>query len=67
MTKKKDPLRRNHRYKGKVGIRSHQGMLSLRLPRSLFAGQQKTISLGLQDNPTNREQAEFKAREIELD
>ncbi|MBO1347702.1 MAG: DUF3596 domain-containing protein [Hormoscilla sp. GUM202] len=29
--------------------------------------QRQIISLGLQDNPTNRKQAEFKAREIELD
>jgi len=42
-------------------------MLSLRLPRFLFGGQQKRISLGLQDNPANRKEAEIKAEEIELD
>ncbi|MBC6472079.1 MAG: DUF3596 domain-containing protein [Hormoscilla sp. GM102CHS1] len=67
MTKKTSSQKRNHRYKGKVGVRSFQGMLSLRLPRFLFGGQQKIISLRLQDNPTNRKQAEFKAREIDID
>jgi len=52
---------------GKVGVRSQKGRLSLRLPRSVFSGQQKIITLGLSDTPENRRSAEIQAREIELD
>ena len=52
---------------GKVGVRSQHGRLSLRLPRSVFGGQQKIITLGLSDTPPNRRSAEIQAREIELD
>lgn len=58
---------RQHRYKGKVGVRSFQNFLSLRLPRHLFDGQQKIISLHLPDSPENRQTAEDMAWEIELD
>ena len=53
--------------KGSVGIENFQGRLRLRLPRQLFGGKQKHLTLGLTDNLENRKEAEKKARTIELD
>jgi integrase len=62
MTKPKTP-----RYKGKVGVSSDRGTLRLSLPRALFEGKQRYIYTGLQDTSENREIAQLKAHEIELD
>ncbi|WP_204137405.1 tyrosine-type recombinase/integrase [Halomicronema sp. CCY15110] len=53
--------------KGTVGIEAYQGRLRLRLPRQLFDGKQKYLSLGLPDTSTNRKAAEAKAKVIESD
>jgi len=53
--------------KGSVGIESFQGRLRLRLPRQLYDGKQKYLSLGLPDTDTNRQLAEAKAQLIESD
>lgn len=53
--------------KGSVGIENFQGRLRLRLPRQLYGGMQKYLTLGLSDNVENRKEAERKARVIELD
>ncbi len=53
--------------KGAIGIESVSGMLRLRLPRHLFGGTQKYISLGLPDTEVNRQAAQAKARVIESD
>ncbi|HEY9629390.1 MAG TPA: tyrosine-type recombinase/integrase [Coleofasciculaceae cyanobacterium] len=55
------------RSKGKVGVESKEGRLRLRLPRQLFDGQQKYISLETEDSPINRELAQHQARQIEID
>lgn len=57
----------DRRYKGKVGVSSNNGSLRLSLPRSLFEGKQRYLSLGLKDTPENREIAKLKAHRIELD
>ncbi len=53
--------------KGSVGIESFRGRLRLHLPRQLFNGQNKYLTLGLTDTPENRNLAEQKAHQIELD
>jgi hypothetical protein len=53
--------------KGTVGVEAYQGRLRLRLPRQVFGGKQKYLSMGLADTPENRKVAELKARQIELD
>ncbi len=53
--------------KGTVGIESFQGRIRLRLPRQLFDGKQKYLSLGLPDTILNRRAAEAKAKLIESD
>jgi len=53
--------------KGSVGIESFRGRLRLHLPRQLFDGQNKYLTLGLTDTPENQKLAEQKANEIELD
>ncbi|NES97260.1 MAG: DUF3596 domain-containing protein [Desertifilum sp. SIO1I2] len=53
--------------KGSCGVESFQGRLRLRLPRSLYGGKQKYLTLGMADTPENRKAAEAKARQIELD
>ena len=53
--------------KGSVGVESFQGRLRLRLPRQLYGGTQKYLTLGVADTPENRKLAEQKARQIELD
>jgi integrase len=53
--------------KGSVGVESLQGRLRLRLPRQLFAGKQKYLSLGLADTVLNRKAATAKAKLIESD
>ncbi|MGK7947195.1 MAG: tyrosine-type recombinase/integrase [Microcystaceae cyanobacterium] len=52
---------------GTVGIESFRGKLRLRLPRNLYYGKQKYLSLGLDDTLENRQIAEAKKREIESD
>ncbi len=54
--------------KGTVGIESFQGMLRLRLPRTIFeGGKQERICLGLPDTPQNWQIAEAKAKLIEAE
>jgi len=53
--------------KGSVSIESYQGRLRLRLPRQLYEGKQKYLTLGLADTPENRVEGDRKARVIELD
>ncbi len=53
--------------KGSVGIESFQGRLRLRLPRELYEGKQKYLTLGLDDAPDNRKLAEAKKQLIEHD
>lgn len=55
------------KYKGKVGVSVNNGSLRLRLPRGVFGGKQKFISLGLKDTPQNRRIAKAKAQQIESD
>lgn len=51
----------------KVWIESFRGRLRIGLPKSLFEGKQKYLSLSLDDSPDNRVVAEAKAKEIEAD
>lgn len=53
--------------KGSVGIEVFQGRLRLRLPRSLYDGKQKYLTLGLDNTPQNRKFAEAKAKDMEAD
>lgn len=53
--------------KGSVGIESFQGRLRLRLPRQLYGGKQKYLTLGLDDTKENQELAQAKAKELEAD
>lgn len=53
--------------KGSVGVESFQGRLRLRLPRQLYDGKQKYLTLGLDDSRENRVVADAKVREIEQD
>ncbi|GAB4199870.1 MAG: hypothetical protein Fur006_50920 [Coleofasciculaceae cyanobacterium] len=53
--------------KNSVGIESCQGRLRLRLPRRVYGGTQKYLTLGLTDTSENRKLAELKARQIEQD
>jgi len=53
--------------KGSVGIESIRGMLRLRLPRHLYSGEQKYLTLNLPDSPINRKAAESKAAVIETE
>uniref|UniRef100_B8HR85 Integrase family protein n=1 Tax=Cyanothece sp. (strain PCC 7425 / ATCC 29141) TaxID=395961 RepID=B8HR85_CYAP4 len=55
------------RNKGSVGVESFQGRLRLRLPRELYGGKQKYLTLGLDDTHENRKLAEAKASQIEAD
>ncbi|WP_228055955.1 site-specific integrase [Lusitaniella coriacea] len=42
-------------------------MIRLRLPRAIFGGRQKYISLGIANTPRNRQLAQTKASQIEVD
>lgn len=53
--------------KGSVSVESFQERLRLRLPRQLYEGTQKYLTLGLADTPENQQIAAQKAHEIELD
>jgi len=53
--------------KGSVGIEVFQGRLRLRLPRQLYGGKQKYLTLGVADTPENQKLAVSKAKQIELD
>ena len=53
--------------KGSVGVETFQGRLRLRLPRQLYGGKQKYLTLGLDDTPENQKLAKAKAKEIEKD
>lgn len=53
--------------KGSVSLESREGRLRLHLPRQLYNGKQKYLTLGLADTPENRIKAKRKARTIELD
>lgn len=53
--------------KGSVGIEAFQGRLRLRLPRQLYGGKQKYLTLGVADTPENQKLAASKAKQIELD
>lgn len=54
-------------FKGSVSVEVFQGRLRLRLPRQLFGGKQKYLTLGLSDTDVNRRMAEAKAKLIESD
>ncbi len=53
--------------KGSVGVESFQGRLRLRLPRQLYGGKQKYLTLGIDDTLENQKEAEAKAWQIEKD
>jgi integrase len=53
--------------KGSVSIETFQGRLRLRLPRQLFDGKQKYLTLGLPDTVVNRRLAEAKVMLLESD
>jgi integrase len=53
--------------KGSVGVESFQERLRLRLPRHLYNGKQKYLTLGMAENPENRKLAGAKAKQIESD
>lgn len=53
--------------KGSIGIESFQGRLRLRLPRQLYGGRQRYLTLGLSDTPDHRKFADLKAKQIEFD
>ena len=53
--------------KGSVGVESFQGRLRLRLPRELFDGKQRYLTLGLPNTALNQKMAEAKAKLIESD
>lgn len=52
---------------GSVSISIKNGRIRLRLPRSLYGGQQKYLYLGMQDSPQNQTAAKKIAHQIELD
>lgn len=53
--------------KGTVGVEAFQGRLRLRLPRQLYAGKQKYLTLGLDATEENYRLASAKAKQIEAD
>ncbi|MHC5719149.1 MAG: Arm DNA-binding domain-containing protein [Nostoc sp.] len=53
--------------KGSVGVESFQERLRLYLPRQLYNGKQKYLTLEMADNPENRKLVEAKAKQIESD
>lgn len=53
--------------KGTVSVGVLRGRLRLRLPRHVYGGAQKYLSLGLSDTPQNRKVARAKAQQIEAD
>lgn len=53
--------------KGSVGVETFQGRLRIRLPRQLYEGKQKYLTLGLDDSPGNWKIAEAKVKQIESD
>ncbi|MEG4446266.1 tyrosine-type recombinase/integrase [Microcoleus sp. AT9_B5] len=52
---------------GSVVVQNFRGRLRLRLPRFLYGGEQKYLSLGMPDTSENRQLAEAKAQLIESD
>lgn len=58
---------KSKRSKGSVGVEVFQGRLRLRLPRQLYGGKQKYLTLGLDDSPGNWKIAQAKAKQIESD
>jgi integrase len=53
--------------KGQGSISVNNNYLRISLPRRLFGGKQKFISLGLEDNKINRAKAELKLSEVRKD
>jgi integrase len=53
--------------KGSVSVESFRDRLRIRLPRQLFDGKQKYLSLGLPDTELNRRAAKAKVKLIESD
>lgn len=53
--------------KGCASVENIQGRLRLHLPRELYGGKNKYLTMGLPDTPTNRAIAEHKAQQINLD
>ncbi|MBD0328269.1 MAG: DUF3596 domain-containing protein, partial [Pyrinomonadaceae bacterium] len=53
--------------KGQASISCNNNYLRISLPRLLFEGNQKYISLGLKDTPTNRAKAQLKLKDIQRD
>lgn len=58
-------LQRNEQ--GAIALENFRGKLRLRLPRFLFGGVQKWISLGLNDNAESRKKARAYINRIEID
>jgi len=52
---------------GKAQIQSNRGYLRIALPKHLYSGKRKYLSLGLADTPDNRAKAEVKLWEIQRD
>lgn len=63
----RQPMYSSKAPKGTVDIEVFQGRLRLRLPRQLFGGKQKYLTLGLPDTDFNRKAAAAKAKLIESD
>ena len=61
------PKRKKRSPKGSVTVESFRGRLRLRLPRQIFGGAKKYLSLYLPDTPDNRKVAMAKAQIIESD
>jgi len=61
------PKRKPRSPKGSVTVESFRGRLRLRLPRQVFGGALKYLSLYLPDTPENRQVAMAKAKIIEAD
>ncbi|NJM60521.1 MAG: DUF3596 domain-containing protein, partial [Oscillatoriales cyanobacterium RU_3_3] len=53
--------------KGCASVENIQGRLRLHLPRELYGGKNKYLTMGLPDTPTNRAIAELRAQQINLD
>lgn len=53
--------------KGSVSVEVFRNRLRLHLPRELYGGKNKYLTLGLDDTPENRKLAEAKASQIEAD
>lgn len=67
MVRMKPSKLKNKSSKGSVGVEVFQGRLRLHLPRHLFEGRQKYLTLGLANTTDNFKLAAAKAKQIESD